>query len=124
MRLRINERVSDLIESDIPLCWHEEDAEGASGGASRDAFNNFVTAHLPRLAERACFRGDDRQELREELVRIIRDMFEGRLVSQAFPCCLERHCGIRMGTFDSEAWRVKAMHVSWPSEEVNHATSQ
>ncbi len=34
--------------------------------------------------------------------------FEWRLVSQAFACCLESHCIKRMGTFDSDAWAVKA----------------
>ena len=34
--------------------------------------------------------------------------FEWRLMSQAFACCLETHCIKRMGTFDSDAWAVKA----------------
>ena len=29
-------------------------------------------------------------------------------MSQAFACCLETHCIKRMGTFDSDAWAVKA----------------
>ena len=124
MRLRIKERVSDLIESDI-LLRQEKKAEGAAvAGEPREAFNTYVKDFLPRLAGRSCFRGDDRKEFQDEVLRIIRDMYEGGLHSEAFSRCLERHCRNRMDTFDSEAWRVKAMHVFWTSEEVNRATSQ
>ena len=127
MRLRLTERIGDLIDSDV-LLRHERDAEGAdrhiAAVESRELFNEFVIAQLPRLAGRACVRGADRKKYQDEVLCIIHHMLEGQLVSQAFSCCLKKHCIERMGVLDNNAWRTKAERICSSSPEADHAVAR
>ena len=127
MRLRLKERIGDLIDSDV-LLRQERDAEGAdrhiAAGESRELFNEFVTAQLPRLAGRACVRGADRKKYQDEVLCIIHLMLEGQLVSQAFSCCLEKECIERMRVLDKNAWEKRAERICSSSREADRAVAR
>jgi hypothetical protein len=110
-RFQLQERMSKLAKEDKLLRLELQLKPEAKAWESREAFNTFVTAQLPRIAERACVRGDDRKQYEEKVLGIIRAMHQEGLVSQAFSKCLELHCSRRMGKFDSEAWKRRARRI-------------
>ena len=99
-------RTRDLEKTDVLL--RRTASAPADAAESREAFNKYISSRLLRLAERACVRGDDHTQFREEVLAIIQHMYENKLVSQAFSQCLAKHCRTKMGGFDSVAWRKRA----------------